>query len=186
MDSINFVVAGVYVIRCKADERVYVGASSNVAVRFKEHKWALIQGTHANRNLQHAWCMHGQDAFDFQLVEEVDDHAQMLYREQFWLDECPNLYNISKIAVRKGFRTRPQLADVDQPGNNPALELERFLNIKTTDTARVLGVAYPTYAAYKSGARVLPRYHQNQIVLIMMLAPDQVEEYVAMRLEGKF
>lgn len=42
--------------------------------------------------------------------------------------------------------------------NETLLKLERRCNLGPTYVARMLGVAYTTYAAYRSGARELPLY----------------------------
>ena len=51
--------------------------------------------------------------------------------------------------------------------NGIILELERVLILGPVDSARVLGIAYSTYAGYKSEARPLPpyvRYHAEALV----------------------
>lgn len=43
----------------------YVGQSSKVDRRLKEHRAALRKGAHDNPRLQHAWNKHGESAFSF-------------------------------------------------------------------------------------------------------------------------
>lgn len=55
---------------------------------------------------------------------------------------------------------------------NPILKaLEYHTELGPTFAARVLGVAYPTYAQYRSGRRVLPTYHHRHIQALMGLQP---------------
>lgn len=61
-------VVGVYVIRCTANGRVYVGSSSNVEVRRRRHVKDLRQGKHQNSHLQRAWDKYGDRAFTFEVV----------------------------------------------------------------------------------------------------------------------
>lgn len=42
--------------------------------------------------------------------------------------------------------------------NRFLVNFENLLGVGPVRTAKVLGIAYPTYAAYKSGARALPTY----------------------------
>lgn len=47
--------------------------------------------------------------------------------------------------------------------NQKLLDFEKLLGIGPTFTARLLGLAYPTYAAYRSGSRELPIYIDRSI-----------------------
>ena len=49
--------------------------------------------------------------------------------------------------------------------NETLITLERTIGLGATYAARLLGVAYPTYAQYRSGRRELPLYHQRHIEL---------------------
>ena len=62
------------------------------------------------------------------------------------------------------------------------LDIENYLGLGPTKTARVLGIAYPTYAAYRSMSRELPEYHANQVHMLKMLDGRSLKSY----LEGKF
>lgn len=64
--------------------------------------------------------------------------------------------------------------------NQTLLDIEKQLALGPTFVARLLGVAYPTYAAYRSGARPLPRYIARSVGFLSTWAaqvaePDQVE-----------
>lgn len=53
---------------------------------------------------------------------------------------------------------------------NPVLqEFERLVSLGPTFAARLIGVAYPTYAQYRSGRRELPTYHQRHIQALLAL-----------------
>lgn len=53
--------------------------------------------------------------------------------------------------------------------NETLLRLEKATALGPTYAARLLGVAYPTYAQYRSGRRSLPKYHVRHIEVIMLL-----------------
>lgn len=47
--------------------------------------------------------------------------------------------------------------------NDTLLNFEKQLGIGPTFAARLLGVAYPTYAAYRAGSREVPLYIERSI-----------------------
>jgi hypothetical protein len=65
--------------------RVYVGSSVNVEKRLLCHRYLLRRGTHWSRLMCRSWKKHGEAAFDFSLVETVEDPIFLLPREQFWI-----------------------------------------------------------------------------------------------------
>jgi len=81
----------------------YVGSSSNIKKRKLAHQNALKRGDHDNEHLQRAWDKYTERAFEFGIIEEINDETQLLEREQYWLDryfEMPgSIYNIAKDAV---------------------------------------------------------------------------------------
>jgi group I intron endonuclease len=79
------VVCGVYLIRCLANGCVYVGQAKNCRVRFNHHKHHLRKNKHGNPRLQHAWNAHGEDAFEFVIIEACDV-CELDEREQYNLD----------------------------------------------------------------------------------------------------
>lgn len=62
--------------------------------------------------------------------------------------------------------------------NTSLVKFEAQVGLGATYVARMLGIAYPTYAAYRSGSRELPHYHQNQIELIMLLSEQARQKYI--------
>jgi hypothetical protein len=80
-------ISGIYKIANLADGKVYVGSSANITGRFGDHKKLLRRGKHHSPHLQSAWNKYGEDSFDFEVVEIVDDRHRILEREQHWIDE---------------------------------------------------------------------------------------------------
>ena len=56
--------------------------------------------------------------------------------------------------------------------NKTLIDFERRIGLGSTYAARVLGVAYPTYANYRNESRPLPRYHARHIRHFLMLPVD--------------
>ncbi len=62
---------GVYVITNTVTGEQYVGASRDVAFRFRQHQSTLRGGRHCNRRLQAAWNEHGEAVFLFEGLEKL-------------------------------------------------------------------------------------------------------------------
>lgn len=54
---------GVYCIRCKVNNKAYIGSSVNINRRWTEHKSALKAGRHDNKQLQEDYNKYGADNF---------------------------------------------------------------------------------------------------------------------------
>lgn len=56
--------------------------------------------------------------------------------------------------------------------------LECHAALGPTYAARLLGVAYPTYAQYRSGRRALPLYHHRHIETLIALDHEMLLEFI--------
>jgi group I intron endonuclease len=61
---------GIYQIRCKVSNTIYVGGTKNIKKRFKEHMSALRNKTHHNTHLQRSYMKYGKNAFEYCVLEE--------------------------------------------------------------------------------------------------------------------
>ncbi len=86
---------GVYAIRKTQTGACYVGSSANIAEHLAMHVHLLSIGTHNCAALQAAWNADGEAAFEFTVLELVDEIAQLPACERYWLNTlCPlGLYN---------------------------------------------------------------------------------------------
>lgn len=96
-------MAGViYKIVNLVNDKFYVGSTTNKKVRFREHRKQLRGNRHHCKHLQAAWNKYGEEKFDFRVVEEVPDGADLAVAEDTWLqahfgkDYC---YNSGSAAV---------------------------------------------------------------------------------------
>ena len=91
--------AAIYVIaRTDGSERNYIGSAVNAANRWATHRCRLRKGNHHSPQLQAAWDKHGPSAFEFAVLEPIADKAELLEREQAWLDAFRPHYNTCKTA----------------------------------------------------------------------------------------
>src|SRR5579859_5020438 len=76
MDN-NTTLSGIYAIVNRVDNKHYIGRSINIKNRWYNHKYQLQKGSHHCIKLQRAWNKHGKEAFDFIVLESVEDIEQL-------------------------------------------------------------------------------------------------------------
>lgn len=76
---------------------MYVGSSYDIAVRWSQHRSDLQKGIHHSPYLQNAWNLYGESAFEFSVIEECPIEL-LLEREQHYMDQCSDRYNINPAA----------------------------------------------------------------------------------------
>ena len=89
-------MSAIYRILNVANDHFYIGSSVNTRRRRWEHWDALKKGVHHCAAIQRAWNEFGEDAFEFEIVEEVTDDTQLLLIEETYLMKhagSPNCYN---------------------------------------------------------------------------------------------
>lgn len=91
---------GVYRIQNLLNNRFYIGSSRHTWTRFRSHVSLLKRGKHRNQFLQNDWNVCGEEAFEFLLIEQVDNLDELIELEQKWLDahfdhqiSCYNICN---------------------------------------------------------------------------------------------
>jgi group I intron endonuclease len=78
--------SGIYQILCIPTQKIYIGSTINLHLRWRDHSIALRKGTHSNPYLQHAWNKYGEARFCFSVLELVDA-PELLDAEQKWIDK---------------------------------------------------------------------------------------------------
>lgn len=76
---------GIYWIRNCKNGKFYIGSSSNIRQRWREHRSHLIRNIHKNKHLQSAWNKYGSKSFKFEILEELIE-ANLIEIEQWYLD----------------------------------------------------------------------------------------------------
>ena len=95
------IISGIYIIKNKINDKVYIGSSVDIFKRWAGHKSYLNKQKHINIYLQRAWNKHGEESFEFIVVEEVEKATDLVPREQYWIDikkSAEEGYNIKKRA----------------------------------------------------------------------------------------
>ena len=64
---------GAFAIRCTASGRVWVGTSRNLNATKNSFWFSLRQGSHPSKSIQEEWNIHGEPAFQYEILETLDD-----------------------------------------------------------------------------------------------------------------
>jgi len=70
--------AGVFAVRCTATGRVWVGSSPNLTAAKNRFWFCLRNGSHLERTLQDEWSLHGEDAFQYEILETLKEDTLAL------------------------------------------------------------------------------------------------------------
>jgi hypothetical protein len=74
--------SGVYAVRCPPTGEVWVGASP-VLDKIRNRIWFMLrQGGSPHAAMQKAWNAHGEDAFSFELLEELPEDTASFDRDR--------------------------------------------------------------------------------------------------------
>ena len=84
---------GIYQIKNNISGNRYIGQSSDIVGRRKEHKHKLRHNKHENPHLQKSFHKYGMDAFTFSVLLYCDPYNLSLY-EQLCIDHLKPEYNI--------------------------------------------------------------------------------------------
>jgi hypothetical protein len=64
---------GAFAVRCKATGQVWVGASLNLAATKNGTWFSLRHRGHLDRGLQHQWNICGEDQFQYEVLETLEE-----------------------------------------------------------------------------------------------------------------
>lgn len=85
--------------------RIYIGSALNISERRIRHKYHLGKGVHKNTHLQRLYNKYGKVAFVFEVVEFINNPADLIPREQFYIDTvCPQINVLKNAGSCLGYR----------------------------------------------------------------------------------
>lgn len=103
--QLKLTIAGIYKITNIVNNKIYIGSSNKINIRWNNHKSALRSNRHHNEHLQRSWNKYGEENFTFEILEYIKDESQLIKREQYYIDSYKsydnnNGFNISSVAGR--------------------------------------------------------------------------------------
>lgn len=95
--------AGIYIITCTRNGKVYIGQSTNVVVRLKDHIRRFKKGNHDNSKMQNAWNKYGASSFISDVIEWCNKDFDVLNeREIYWINKLDALDNFKGFNISSG------------------------------------------------------------------------------------
>lgn len=90
----------IYQIKNIKNGKRYIGSTKDRKGRWRKHKGSLKNNEHHNPHLQNAWNKYGEKAFEFSVIETIQNQGNLFDREQYYLDKEDPEYNIRPQADR--------------------------------------------------------------------------------------
>lgn len=134
-------VSGIYAIRNTLNGKAYVGSSVDLKKRWRNHRSDLEQGKHHSTYLQHAWNKYGKCNFVFEVLEIVPNKAELISREQHWMDTmlvCDrskgynrNPFAASALGIKRTKETRDKISRVQigRKASKETIERQRLAKL---------------------------------------------------------
>lgn len=122
MDKIQITKCfGVYQIKNLVNSKIYIGSTScSFKTRWASWRGDLKNGRTKNKHLQNAWNKYGKDAFEFSVLEVVENKSEVLEREQYWIDTLkPEYNNRPNASSNLGWKMPKEAIDLRGRRKNP-------------------------------------------------------------------
>lgn len=91
-------ISCIYKISSIKNGKIYIGSAFNFSRRKYLHIWELKRLKHINQKLQRHFNKYGLDDLVFEIIEVVEDKANLISREQHYIDTLNPWFNICKVA----------------------------------------------------------------------------------------
>ena len=101
-------LSGIYQIRNKVNNKIYIGHSINITLRWYTHIDRLMNNTHDNKKLQEDFNTYGLSNFGFSILELLDGKGRLIKKEQEYLNDIDFLDNYNIINSNTEFITASQ------------------------------------------------------------------------------
>lgn len=76
---------GIYVITNKVNNKVYIGQSENIELRFNQHLTMLKGNRHTNKHMQNAYNKYGEENFGFDTLYIAKDNEDLNHLESLFI-----------------------------------------------------------------------------------------------------
>ncbi len=134
---------GVYCLYFECDDgQYYIGESSNIEKRYKEHCNNLVRGSHINYKLSNAYSRYGMPIME---VVEATDEADLKRREVFWIREFNSFYSGMNLTIGGdgcGYGDRHPSSIYTEETYVEILHLLANTNKSAVDISKQLNISY--------------------------------------------
>ena len=79
----------IYKISCLKNNKVYIGQTTIIKTRKRDHYGKLKRCEHHNPYIQYDYNLYGSDMFIFEIIEECEFKEEALNRETYWINFLP-------------------------------------------------------------------------------------------------
>lgn len=80
---------GIYCIKNIKNNKIYIGQTNDIDIRWKNHINMLKRNAHTNIHLQNAWNKYGENSFEFSVIYEATEDDNLNSLEKYYI----KLYN---------------------------------------------------------------------------------------------
>lgn len=132
---------GIYKITCIINNKVYIGQSTDIEKRWKDHVIRLDNNSHDNSYLQNAWNKYGKEAFKFEIIEKCEKNFELLNaREIYWINYYEALKRSKGFNIASGGGNGYSLAGMTEEERHKVYE-----KIGKTRSKKYRGKNHPNY-----------------------------------------
>lgn len=180
---------GIYLLRNRVSGGFYVGSTRNLWRRYRQHLDGMRNQRHHNPKLREAWLVYGASAFEFVVVELISVQADLVAREQYWLDRLNAIgdgYNYCPIAGRhlgakRGEATRQRLS-ANMKGKRHTEEAKQ--KMRAAKLGRKLTEEHKRKVGDASRGKPGPQHSEEQNWKWRKLTPEQFAEFRSLLADG--
>ena len=90
---------GIYKIKNKQNNKVYIGSTIVIRKRWRDHKWYLKENKHHNSHLQSSYNKYGLENFEFIIKLECDLNNLLIEEKRLIKEYCASDNKFGKISI---------------------------------------------------------------------------------------
>lgn len=158
---------GIYEIKNKINNKVYIGQSKNIEERLKQHMYQL-ENNKDSKHLQRAWKKYGEENFEFNVIETVDNINSLDEREIYWIKYRKSTnreygYNLREGGNRTGFCEETRKLMSLSAKNKPPISDETRMKLRESNKNRLFSEETKRKLRESAKGRKLSQETKNKI-----------------------
>jgi len=136
----------IYMIKNLINNKVYIGSAIGHYKRKGQHYYLLRNNKHFNSHLQASWNTHGEENFEFKVLEFIKDLSLLKEREEFYINSFKandnkkgcnfRIYCNTNLGTKRSFKSRLQQSR-SKRGKTPNLN---YTHIAKLNSKAIFGI----------------------------------------------